>query len=292
MQSNEGLSEGEAKALARIIFDCSQGMLYLTKKQFENIAIDTDPENSPPIRDWSRELYLNEVLEAFQLNSATRYVGNVVKRFRDVLASAIDDRILSESGAGDWHKRIRAVVGRVNRVLKPRKIRLSEKGEVMTEAPYIRDEIIRDYVFDGLGRWALDDIRRLLENAEEHFAGGPTNPLRYNDCASNAAKAVEGVLRKALIEASSTAGHPDPSGKLKTMMKNAIRELENLGFWPDRAVKEAVDNYRQFLRNKAQHYDPAGLDIRMRGFDRPTAFFALWEAIALVGTILETLDGL
>ncbi|MFQ5910427.1 MAG: hypothetical protein ACE5IJ_06870 [Thermoplasmata archaeon] len=278
--------------MARIIFDCSQGMLYLTKKQFENIAIDTDPENSPPIRDWSRELYLNEVLEAFQLNSATRYVGNVVKRFRDVLASAIDDRILSESGAGDWHKRIRAVVGRVNRVLKPRRIRLSEKGEVMTEAPYIRDEIIRDYVFDGLGRWALDDIRRLLENAEEHFAGGPTNPLRYNDCASNAAKAVEGVLRKALIEASSTAGHPDPSCKLKTMMKNAIRELENLGFWPDRAVKEAVDNYRQFLRNKAQHYDPAGLDIRMRGFDRPTAFFALWEAIALVGTILETLDGL
>lgn len=292
MQSNEGLSEGVARALARIIFDCSQGPLYLTKKQFENVAIDTDPENSPAIRDVSRELYLNDILGAFHLNSAIRFLGNVVKRFRGELAVATSDRMLSESAAAAGNKRIQAAVGRINRILKPRRIRISEEGEVLSESPYVRDEIIREYVFDGLGRWALGDIRRLLENAEEHFASGPASPLRYNDCASNAAKALEGALRKALIEASSARGHPDPSSKLKTMMKSAIRELDDLGFWPDRAVKEAADNYREFLRNKAQHYDTGGVDIRMRGFDRPTAFFALWEAIAIIGTILETLDEL
>ena len=292
MPQEEPLSIGEARAVARILFDCSQGPLYLTKKDFENIAIQVNPEAAPEVTDWSREAYLNETLRALPLRSTAEFIAGAVKAFQGNLQNAVEIQLTSEARAASWRNKIRATLSRVNKVLEAHQLSVSEDGHVAEGSPYVHMNAMRDYVYDGLGRWGLVDVRRLLENAEEHFSEAGSNPLRYDDCASNAARALEGTLRKALVLAHLARGHPDPSPKLKTMMGPAIKELDQLGFWPDRALREAVDNYREFLRNKAQHYDTADLKITLRGFDRATAFFALWEAIALVGTFIHLFDRL
>ncbi len=286
------LTEGDVKAIARNLFDSSDGVLYLTKKTFETIAIETDPENAPPITGWGREEYIGEILTAFPVDSSAMFVANTIKAFQRKLQNAIENHMVFDKDASYWRKSIRATSSRVNRILGKFGMRVSAEGLLTSEAPYEGLDTVRRNVYDGLGRWELHDVRLLLENAESHLVEGRAVPLRYNDCASNAAKALEGILRKALVEAHIAKGHSDPSGKIKTMMGRAIQELDELGFWPDDAVKNAVDNYREFLRNRAQHYDTVDMNIRLSGFNRPTAFFALWEAIALIGTIIETLDEL
>ncbi len=292
MTPHDGLSDGEAKAIARIVFNSSQGVLYLTKKEFENVAIEADPNAAPPISVEGREEYVNLVLLALPWESSAKFLADVVRTFQGRVRNAVAAGQITDADAEPLRGRITATASRISKVLEWRHVGISEDGSIGELSPYVHLQAMRDYVYDGLGRWGLADVRRLLENAETHFSGGSSNPLQYDDCASNSARALEGTLRKALVQVHLKRGHPDPSDKLKAMMGQAIKELDALGFWPDRAVREAADNYREFLRNRAQHYDTVDMNIKLKGFDRATAFFALWETITLVGTIVHLMDAL
>lgn len=290
MEKPKNLSHDESKAIARALYSTSIEALYFTKRGFEDIAIDVDPANTPDINTESRENYLNDIINHLPFDSAVLFIGKIISEFR-ARCYTEGPFIVEIEKRKSWHKKVDAAISRANKVLHPYDINIGQNGEVNSRV--LKElEAAQTEVYDGLARWQLNDVRKLLENAEDYYHNGKSNNLKYDDCASNAAKALEGVLRKALVEANLAKNHPDPTPKLRAMMADAIKELDDLGFWSDNAIKSAANNYRKFLRNKSQHYNTETLDIKLIGFNRVTSFFALWEALTLIGTIIESMDEL